>query len=456
MSGFDDFKRYIKGKKIAVVGIGVSNIPLIRFLVKLEAHVTAFDKKESFQLGDLYDEFLNSGVELSLGKEYLKNLRGFDVVFKTPGMRVDCVELLDAKKNGAYITSEIEEFIRYCRADIIAVTGSDGKTTTTSIISELLKAQGYKVWTGGNIGTPLFSCIEDVMEGDKVVLELSSFQLMTMKLPINIAVVTNVTPNHLDIHKDMDEYIRAKENVFKYQNDNGLLILNKDNDITNGFAVHAKGIVRYFGMSDDENYAKVVNNNIIINDEFVCKVEDVLLKGKHNLENYLAAFSATKDLVELDTMRKIAMNFSGVEHRCEFVKKVDGVEFYNDSIASTPTRTLAGLKTFGKKVILIAGGYDKKIELDSLAAEGYKYIKELIVMGDTKEKIIDIFESIMKKESIYIPISKAFSMEEAVYLAKKNAVIGDIVVLSPACASFDMYRNFEERGRVYKEFVNRL
>lgn len=454
---FSEFKDFIKGKRVAVVGIGVSNIPLIRFLVKLGAGVTAFDKKNREELGDLAKEFDKLSVVLELGEGYLDRLTGFDVVFKTPSMRIDCDALVKVKNEGAYITSEMEEFVRYCKGKVYGITGSDGKTTTTTIISKLLKEAGYKTWVGGNIGTPLFSDIEEISEEDKVVLELSSFQLMTMDAPIDVAVVTNLAPNHLDMHLDMQEYIDAKKNIFLYQDKSGVLILNRENEITHGFIPEAKGIVKEFSSKREiENGAYLKDNVLYLENKVVCEKENIAIKGIHNIENYLAAFLATKDDVSIDVMKNVAENFAGVEHRCELVREVDGVKYYNDSIASSPTRTLAGLFAFEKKVILIAGGYDKHIPFDPLAEEGYPFIKNLILLGATKDLIKDAFVKLKEEKGIEVSISIVDTLEDAVLKAKELAVEGDIVTLSPACASFDMFTNFAERGNKFKEIVNKL
>ncbi len=457
MKDFCEFKKFINKKNVAVVGIGVSNIPLINFLVKLGADVTAFDMKSEEALGDIAIEFKEKGVKLELGENYLDSLTGFEVVFKTPSMRIDCEALKRAKDEGAYITSEMEEFVRYCRGKIYATTGSDGKTTTTTIISKLLEAQGYKTWVGGNIGNPLFSNIEEIKDDHMVVLELSSFQLMTMNLGVDVAVVTNLAPNHLDMHKDMKEYIDSKKNIFLYQNCNDILILNRENDITYKFKDEAKAKVREFSSKRVvSNGAYLKDNNLYLDGEVVCKKADILIKGMHNVENYLAAFAATKDDVKIETMKKVAESFTGVEHRCELVKEIDGVRYYNDSIASSPTRTLAGLFAFEKKVILIAGGYDKHIPFEPLAEQGYQFIKELILLGDTKYLIKDVFEKVINEKNINIPITIVNSLEEAVKKAKEIAQEGDIVTLSPACASFDMFANFEVRGNKFKEIVKGL
>ena len=457
MREFKEFKSFINGKNVAVVGIGVSNIPLINFLVKLGAEVTAFDMKEENELGKIASEFKSKGVKLELGKGYLEKLTGFEVVFKTPSMRIDCEALVRAKNEGAYITSEMEEFVKYCKGKIYGVTGSDGKTTTTTIISKLLEAQGYKTWVGGNIGTPLFSNIEEINADDMVVLELSSFQLMTMDSPIDVAVVTNLAPNHLDMHKDMQEYIDAKKNIFLYQNEDNVLVLNRENEITYGFEKEAKGHVREFSSKrviTNGSYYK--DGTLYLEGKEVCKKNDIVIKGMHNVENYLAAFIATKDDVEIETMKKVAETFTGVEHRCELVREIDGVKYYNDSIASSPTRTLAGLFAFEKKVILIAGGYDKHIPFEPLAEQGYPFIKEIILMGDPRYLIKEAFDKLKDEKGIEVPSIMVNSLEEAVIKAKEIAKEGDIITLSPACASFDMFPNFAVRGNKFKEIVNNI
>ncbi|NME84176.1 UDP-N-acetylmuramoyl-L-alanine--D-glutamate ligase [Clostridium sp. SM-530-WT-3G] len=454
---FSEFKRYIYGKKVAVVGIGVSNIPLINFLLKLGAEVTAFDKKTKEQLGEVAVDFENKGVKLELGEGYLDKLTGFEVVFKTPSMRIDSDALVRVKAEGAYVTSEMEEFVKYTKGKVFAVTGSDGKTTTTTIISKLLEAEGYKTWVGGNIGTPLFAQIEEIKDEDKVVLELSSFQLMTMKEEINVAVCTNLAPNHLDMHKDMQEYIDAKKNIFLYQQADDVLIVNRENDITYGFEKEAKGIVKEFSSKRViENGAYYKDGVLYLEGIEVCRKEDIVIKGMHNVENYLAAFLATMDDVSIANMKKVAESFAGVEHRCELVRELDGVKYYNDSIASSPTRTLAGLKAFDEKVILIAGGYDKHIPFEPLAYEGYPYIKELILVGATSDKIQAAFDKLEAEKGIKVNIQRVDTFEGAVMLAKKIAKSGDVVTLSPACAAFDLFPNFMVRGKRFKEVVNSL
>jgi UDP-N-acetylmuramoylalanine--D-glutamate ligase len=450
---FNEFKTYIKGKKVGVVGIGVSNIPLIRFLVQLGAEVSAFDQRTIENLSKEVLEF-GDNIKLYLGEDYLDNLHGLDMVFKTPGMRFDNPYLQSVKEEGAIITSEMEEFLKYCPGRTIGVTGSDGKTTTTTIIGEILKKSGYKVYVGGNIGTPLFSKIEEIREQDMVVLELSSFQLMTMTVSPEIALITNLTPNHLDIHKDMEEYIDAKKNIFRYQDENDLLILNEDNEITRNFADEAKGKVEFFSSKKENEDAYYNDGSLYLRYERIVDLKEMRVKGIHNAENFLGAFLAVEDYVTKDVMRNLALEFSGVKHRCQFIRELEGVSYYNDSIASSPTRTIASIKSLEKKVNVILGGYDKNLDFAPLAEEGHAYMKNIVLVGDTKYKIREVFDNLSETKGIHIPMFIAETFEDAVLLLKSISKDGDIAILSPACASFDMFRNFEARGDRFIELVN--
>lgn len=455
---FNEFKEFIKNKKVAVVGIGVSNIPLINYLVDLGAKVTALDKKTIDKLDkSVVEDFNSKNVQLILGESYLDDLTGFDVVFKTPSMRIDNPAFVKAKESGAIITSEMEEFVKYCPATTLGITGSDGKTTTTSLVYEILKTDGYKTWVGGNIGTPLFSKIEEIKENDMVVLELSSFQLMTMDVSTNVAAITNLSPNHLDMHKDMDEYVDSKKNIYKFQSANELLVINMENDITNPLDKEAKGRVMKFSSKNVVKDGSYLQDGVLyLRDKAVCKREEVKLHGIHNVENLLTAFAIVSDYASIESMKKVATTFSGVEHRCEFVREVNGVRYYNDSIASSPTRTVAGLKAFEKPVILIAGGYDKNIPFEKLAFEGYDKIKTIVILGATKIKIKEQFDRLKEEKGIEVPMILVDSLEEAVLKAKEVATSGDIITLSPACASFDMFPNFEARGNKFKKIVSEL
>lgn len=452
---FDLFRQEIRDKKVAVVGLGVSNIPLVRFLLRLGARITAFDKREFIELDAQVQEF-EGKVDFVLGRHYLENLKGFDVVFRTPGMRPDVEALLEAKAEGAVITSEMKEFMRHCPARIIGVTGSDGKSTTTTMIYELLRAQGRKARIGGNIGFPLFDEIETIEPDEIIVLELSNFQLMDMDLSPQIAVVTNLSPNHLDIHKDMAEYRESKINIFRYQDSTGTLIVNEDNHYTREFKSMAHGAVKSFSSRElaDAHYQDGV---IFLRGTPVVRLSEMKLKGIHNAENLCAALLATEGLVEIETARQFAMTFTGVKHRAQFVAKKREVRYYNDSIASSPTRTLATIRSFQEdkgRINILLGGVDKNLDYSELAREGAPYFRNVILLGAAKEKIRQAF--IQSGEPIAERLLDAETFEEALELASKVALPGDVVILSPACASFDMFRNFEKRGERFEELVQAM
>ncbi len=451
-----EYKKSIKGKKISVVGVGVSNIPLIRFLIDSGALVTAHDKRSADQLGEIYSELEGLGVKFILGEDYLKNIpKDTKIIFKTPGIRPDVPELLNAVSQGAVLTSEMELFFELCPSKIIAVTGSDGKTTTTSLVGEMLKKEGYNCYIGGNIGNPLIGEVEKMTKDDMVVVELSSFQLFSMKKSADIAVVTNVTPNHLDWHKDFFEYVESKKSIFSH-NTNCKVILNFDNEITRNFAKDAKDFI-YFSRQNSLESGMVLKNGKItlidgsVEKEFIL-ADAIKIPGVHNIENYMAAIGAVYPFVSLETIEYVAKNFGGVPHRIELVRTLDGVRFYNDSIASSPARTTAGLKSFEKKVILIAGGYDKKIPFDEFGLVVNDRVKELVLVGATSEKI----ETAIKNATNYsgLAIHRESDFEAAVNKARECATDGDVVLLSPACASFDLFKNFEERGNTFKNIVN--
>jgi UDP-N-acetylmuramoylalanine--D-glutamate ligase len=457
------FKKHIKGKRIAVLGMGISNMPLIKYLAQQDANITAFDMAEEFTMTDKIKELESYDIKYSLGQNYLNNLYGFDIIFKTPSIRYDIKELVEEKKRGATITSEMEVFFNLCPAQIFGVTGSDGKTTTTTLIYKMLSEEGYKCWLGGNIGYPLLSKIEEIDKDDKVVVELSSFQLHTMNISPHIAVITNLSPNHLDMHKSMDEYVRAKENIYLFQNSNDMLIVKYDNEITRPFINQGKGNVRKFSrINNISKGAFMKKSKLVYKDEQreynIIDVNDIKILGNHNIENYLAAISAVIDYVKPETIEKIGKTFNGVEHRMELVRELKGIKFYNDSIGSSPTRTIAGLKIFKEKVILIAGGYDKNLCYDELATIIMRKVKVLVLIGQTGEVI---YNAIMKKikesaESHNIEIIHSTSLEDAVNVAYNKANNNDNIVLSPASASFDMFKNFEDRGNVFKSIVKTL
>lgn len=450
----------IKGKKIAMCGIGVSNTPLILSFLNKGAKVYACDRRSREMIGEIADTLEKAGAELCLGDGYLDNLE-VDIIFRTPGMSFNLPELEAARKKGIAVTSEMEVFFDLCPATLFAITGSDGKTTTTTLISKMLEAEGKRVFVGGNIGKPLLPEIENITRDDFVVVELSSFQLISMRKSPDVAVVTNLAPNHLDVHKDMEEYIDAKKNIILHQNAFSRTVLNHDNEITRDFKKYVRGQSLSFSMTEPLKNGAWLEADGTIHmsyrgiDAPIMHRDDIAILGDHNVENYLAAITAVWGYVGMDSIKKVAKEFMGVEHRIEFVREVNGVKYYNDSIASSPTRTIAGLKAFPQKVHLIAGGYDKHIPYEPLVPYILQKVEKLYLCGATADKI----EKAVRSDVNYSgtpEIIRVQNIEAAVNKAKELAKSGDIVTLSPASASFDAYPNFVARGNHFKELVNKL
>lgn len=453
-----DYIESLRHKTVAVIGIGVSNTPLLELLLAEGIRVTACDKRSREQMGEQAEHLEQLGCELHLGADYLKDLDA-DVIFRTPGLRPDVPEIAACVDRGAVLTSEMEVFFEVCPCTIIAVTGSDGKTTTTTIIAELLKAAGKRVWVGGNIGHPLLCEADGMLATDYAVLELSSFQLMTMKHSPHIAVVTNLAPNHLDVHRDMAEYVAAKENIFRHQSGEDVAVFNADNDITAEQSRRAPGRARLFSRQGE-----VADGVFLRGEDIVCRsgghervvmtTGDIKIPGVHNVENYMAAIAAVDGLVPDEVIRRFAREFGGVEHRIELVRTYRGVRYYNDSIASSPSRTIAGLRSFHEKVILIAGGYDKHIPFDVLGPEIVEHVKLLVLCGATADKIRAAVENAPGYEPGKPEILDVTPFTAAVEAARDRAQPGDVVTLSPACAAFDQFKNFAERGKFFKSIVN--
>ncbi len=453
----DEMIRLWRGKRLAVLGLGVSNRPLVRLLLAGGCRVVGCDKTPRESLDDEVLELEARGLELRVGPGYLENLEA-DVVFRTPGMHPDNPALVRLQEQGAEVTSEMEIFFRCCPCSIIAVTGSDGKTTTTTLIAQMLKASGYRVHLGGNIGAPLLPHVDEMEGTDWAVVELSSFQLMDMKHSAHIAVVTNVAPNHLDVHRDMAEYVEAKKTVFRFQQPGDVTVLNLDNEITRSFAPEAAGEVRFFSRQARPGTGVFLENGVIYRARDgkvtpVLEQKDILLPGIHNVENYMAAMAALEGLVTDEAICRVAGTFGGVEHRIELVRVKDGVRFYNDSIASSPSRTIAGLRSFPEKVILIAGGYDKHIPYEVLGPEICAHVKRLFVTGATGEKIRRAVVTAPEYREGAPEIVAIEDFDETVLAAAASAEPGDVVLLSPASAAFDKFKNFMVRGRHFKELV---
>ena len=448
---FESYFTSLKDKKIAVLGLGVSNRPLVRLLLEFGCSVVGCDRTPREKVDQEVLELEALGCTLSLGDTYLDGVEA-DVLFRTPGMHPGHPAIEALRSRGAMVTSEMEVFFEVCPCKLLAVTGSDGKTTTTTLVSEMLKASGKTVWLGGNIGTPLLPLVRQMQETDYAVVELSSFQLMDMTRSPHRALVTNLAPNHLDVHKDMEEYVDAKKNIFRFQDEAGLLVLNADNEITAAF--QGNGTTRFFSRQGT-GHVELKDGWICRAGEKVLDVQDILIPGVHNVENYMAAIAMVEGLVEDETIRHVARTFGGVEHRIELVRIKDGIRFYNDSIASSPSRTIAGLRSFSEKVILIAGGYDKHIPYDVLGPEICAHVKKVFLCGATAPQIRAAVENCADFHG-QVEMTDCGMFENAVLAAAGAAENGDIVLMSPASASFDEFKNCMVRGEFFKKLVKEL
>ncbi len=453
----------IKDKRVAFIGAGVSHLSLIKLFLSKGINCVVCDKKDEDHFDELVKEELSAkGCEFSLGDNYLDEIFKCDIVFRTPGMYYNDPVITKAREQGIVVTSEMETFFDLCPCKTYALTGSDGKTTTTTLVSEFLKAEGKRVHIGGNIGKALLPLIETISESDVAVVELSSFQLISMRESPDVAGITNIRPNHLNVHGTMEEYTQAKCNLLYHQNSYSRAILSWDDETTRNLAPLVRGKLSYFSRQ-----ITVENGAFLRNDGMLCysdhgkvteyvHMDKIRIPGMHNVENYLTAIAMTYGEVKPETVAAVAETFGGVEHRIEFVRELDGVKYYNNSIASSPTRVLACLAAFDKKQIMIQGGSDKGISFEPMAAPICDKVKVLILMGETAQKIQSAVMAAPNYKDSGIKIIRVKDMQEAVETARDYAIEGDIVSLSPACASFDMYRMFEERGNHFKSIVNDL
>lgn len=456
----NEYIESIKEKRIAVIGIGVSNEPLIELLLNKGCHLTACDKRSMEEMGEEGRKLEAMGAELKLGADYLEGLDQ-DIIFRTPGLMPFDPHLEAAKARGCLVTSEMEVFMSLCPCPIIAVTGSDGKTTTTTIISELLKAAGYNVHLGGNIGHPLLCETGEIKERDVTVLELSSFQLHSMRCCPDVAVITNLSPNHLDKHKDFQDYIDAKRAVFEQQTEAHRLVLNRDDSHSAYYASFAKAPISYFSDKGDVQNGAICEDGVIYRvidgqRRPVMEAKEIKLPGEHNLLNYLAAFAATEGWASDQVCAQVARTFAGVEHRLEQVRVLHGVTYINDSIGTSPTRTSAGLHALKTKPIVIAGGYDKYLPFDGLGDELCLLSKRVFLTGDTAQRIKEAILASKYYAQSQLEVTVIDDFKETVLAAAASAGEGDIVLLSPACAAFDKFKNFMERGKYFKKIVMEL
>ena len=458
MTALDQYLQEIHDKRVAVIGAGVSNMPLVTLLRQAGLSVTVHDKKTADGLGAQYAQLTALGARTVLGDGYLDSLDE-DIVFRTPGLHPEHPALQAVRARGGEVTSEMELFFRVCPCKIIGITGSDGKTTTTTLVYEFLKHAGHTCHLGGNIGKPLLPEGREMRPDDLAVVELSSFQLMGMRYSPSIAAITNLTPNHLDYHKDFAEYVQAKTSIYTHQVTGERLVLNGDDPVTRTLDIGpGHQILTCSKIVKPENGVYLRDGVIYIaeqgKDRALMDAKDIRIPGAHNVYNVMMAAAIVQGLCQDDDIVEVAKTFGGVEHRIEFVREFEGVKYYNDSIASSPTRTIAGLESFDQKLILIAGGYDKHIPYDVLGVPICRHVKTLLLTGATAPKIracVEQADCPEKPEIIDVP-----DLAAAVRCANAVAQPGDIVIMSPASASFDCFKNFMERGNLFKELVHKL
>ena len=455
-----EFEKNIKNKKVAVIGVGVSNIPLIDYLYEKQAIVTIFDNKEAEKIPkEISEKIKKYNFEFYFGSRSLDNLHGYDIIFRSPSCLPTKPELVREKERGAIITTEIEQLIKMAPCKVIGITGSDGKTTTTTLTAKILEDAGYNVYLGGNIGIPLFTKLKDIKPEDIIVLELSSFQLMGMEVSPDIAAITNITPNHLNVHKDYQEYIDAKKNIYKHQKSTGILVLNADNELTNSCQNDVNGDVILFSSKQRLDYGYIVEDGIIkeCNDgirRHLISQDEIKLKGIHNLQNICTALALTKDLVSTEKALNTIKEFSGVKHRLELVRVFNGVEWYNDSASTSPTRGISALNSFNKEIVLIAGGADKNLDYTPLGIKIVEKVKSLILIGQTASKIYEAVKIEEEKQNKKVDIHMCETFKQSLELAKRIAKPGQIVLFSPASTSFDMFKDMYDRGDKFRKEVN--
>ena len=458
----EKFEKNLTSQKVAVIGLGVSNIPLIDYLHQKRADVTVFDDREESKIDSkIIEKIKEYDFKFFLGKDNLKKLNGYDLIFRSPSCLPSKKELVAEKERGAIVTTEIEQLMKMAPCKIIGITGSDGKTTTTTLTYEVLKDAGYNCYLGGNIGIPLFTKLGEMKPEDIIVLELSSFQLMGMTISPNISAITNITPNHLNVHKDYQEYIDSKKNIYKYQDESGILVLNADNEITSNCQNEANGKVILFSSEKKLKDGYIVDEGIIKE----CKdglrrhlidTKEIKLKGVHNYQNICTVLALTNTLVDTEKALETIKKFSGVHHRLELVRTIDGVEWYNDSASTTPTRGISALNSFDKEIILIAGGADKNLDYTPIAKPIVEKVKSLILIGQTATKIYDAVKKELEVQDKQLDIHMCETFKQSLDLAKRIAKPGQVVLFSPASTSFDMFKDMYDRGDKFKEEVNKL
>ncbi|MFZ5845663.1 MAG: UDP-N-acetylmuramoyl-L-alanine--D-glutamate ligase [Patescibacteria group bacterium] len=459
--------RNFKGQRVAILGLSTEGCDSVKFFLKEDAQITCCDRRLPRALGETYSSLARLPVSFRLGENYLADLESYDLLVRTPGMSPRLPELVEAKKRGKEITTLTKLFFALCPAPVVGVTGTKGKGTTSSLIYEMLKASGQKVYLGGNIGTPLLSQVRQIKPHEVAILELSSFQLEDLSQSPHVAVVLRTTQEHLanfdplatNFHPSRESYVEAKKSIVRFQKSGDFAVLNADDPTSSSFAAETRAQVYYFSRSSSQADAYVDQAAVYLKWDRqttrIAEASEIKLRGMHNLENIAAAALATKIMGgKLAAIGKVARTFLGLPHRIEFVRKVNNISFYDDSFSTVPETTIAAVRSFSEPLILILGGSEKGSDFSEMGRViAQSSVRVAIIIGMMTSRIKTALGAAGFKGKV---ITGCRSMPEVVAVARKIAQSGDVVLLSPACASFDMFQNYKDRGDQFKYEVNSL
>lgn len=450
----------IGDQHFVVLGLARQGLAVTRWLVEQGAQVTVSDAKPEVELQDPIAALRDLDVKFVLGRHPLSLLDECDVLCLSGGVPIDLPIVSEAQRRGIPLTNDAQLFVERCPAPIVGITGSAGKTTTATLTGEILKAAHHTTWVGGNIGNPLIGDLSEILPTDRVVMELSSFQLDVMTVSPHVAAVLNITPNHLDRHPSMEAYIEAKRHILDYQSFDDVAVLGYDNEISRALSGRANGYVRFFSREKIVGRGAFLKGDRILvvqnRAEEVCRLGDIQLRGDHNVLNVLAACTLTSPLgVGVEPMAQAIRDFKGVAHRLQLVREVNGVKYYDDSIATAPERLIAGVNAFSEPIVLLAGGRDKHLPWEEAAQLIVERVRELIVFGEMADLVQAAVETQLKRsgERMLEEIHHVKTLEDAVATAAQVARSGEAVLLSPGGTSYDAFQDFAERGDKFQELV---
>lgn len=447
-----------ENKKVLVSGVAKSGISAAYLLKKLGADVTIQDAKTEDKLGQVVNDIRNNGISLYLGANPDDIIENMDMLVMSPGVPTDLPFVNKAREKNIPVIGEIELAYMFCKSPVIGITGTNGKTTTTTLVGDICKAYYSNTYVVGNIGNPFADVTLDTTSDGAVVAELSSFQLETIKeFRPKVSAVLNITPDHLNRHHTLENYIAAKERVFENQTADDYCILNYNDVTTKAMADKTKAKVVFFSLNNNIGEGiysdeKSIYIKALGYDEKVIDIDELKILGGHNVENAMAAIGCSIALgVPMDVVRKVLKEFTAVEHRIEYVTTVNDIEFYNDSKGTNPDASIKAVEAMRRPICIIAGGYDKGSDFGGWIDTFKGRVKFVAVIGAVKDKIVDTLN-----KADFTNYKTADTFEEAIDLCYENAEKGDCVLLSPACASWDMFKSYEQRGEIFKDYVRKL